>query len=215
VGLTTAFVTVLMILLAPPVDPAQARRTAREIVHSRGYRPEEVPRPLEGVLRWIGDRLRPIGDLFDSLADFLSHGIGLVLLCVGVAVVAVALAVFLARRASSPSTARARADLESGERADPGALERAAIEAERAGDLDLALRLRFRAGLLRLDRVGAIRYEPSLTSGQVTRAVRRADLDALAATFDDVAYGGRHAAAPDVDAARRDWPKVVEGAGRT
>jgi hypothetical protein len=56
-------------------------------------------------------------------------------------------------------------------REDPDALERQADDEERAGRFDIALRLRFRAGLLRLDRRGAIRYRPSLTTDEVRRAL--------------------------------------------
>jgi hypothetical protein len=201
-------------LAAPPADPDAARRAARDIVHSRGYRAESVPRPLEGVLRWIGDRLRPIGDALQAVADFLSHGVGLVLLIGIVAALAVALGVFLVRRAATPASGAARAEARGSVADDPEALERAAGDAERAGDLDRAVRLRFRAGLLRLDRAGAIRFVPSLTSGQVTRAVRVTELAALAATFEGIAYGGRRAGAPDVDAARTGWPRVVDAAAR-
>src|SRR5207245_5848854 len=100
------------------------------------------------------------------------------------------------------------------EHVDPGRLERNADAAERQGDLDLALRLRFRAGLLRLDRKGAIRFRPSITSGQVARQLRLRDFDDLAIRFDAVAYGGRHASATDVGSARAKWPRVVEQAGR-
>ena len=73
------------------------------------------------------------------------------------------------RRAAEAATAARR----------PRALERRAAEAEAAGDLEAALRLRFRAGLLRLDARGAIDYRPSIS----TREVRR-----------DAALGGlRHA----------------------
>jgi hypothetical protein len=35
------------------------------------------------------------------------------------------------------------------------------------------------------------------------------DFDVLAFDFDEVVYGGRPAAAADLDAARRRWPEVV------
>ena len=100
----------------------------------------------------------------------------------------------------------------SGERADPGRLEREADAAERRGDLDVALRLRFRAGLLRLDRAGAIHFRPSITTGQVARRLRLPSFDDLAITFDAVAYGGRHASATDLQSARAEWPRVLERA---
>ena len=122
---------------------------------------------------------------------------------------------FVARRRGSAGEAGAGPRRADGERADPALLERDADAAEQRGDLDLALRLRFRAGLLRLDGRGAIRYRPSITSGQVARQLRLRDFDDLAITFDAVAYRGRHASSTDVHSARATWPRVVEHAGRT
>jgi hypothetical protein len=93
---------------------------------------------------------------------------------------------------------------------DPDALERAADEAERDGDLARAVRLRFRAGLLRLGDRGAITYRPSVTTGEVRRTLGSARFDELAGTFEAVTYGGRPADRPDVDSARREWPRVLE-----
>jgi hypothetical protein len=96
----------------------------------------------------------------------------------------------------------------------PDELERAADAAERAGRLDEAVRLRFRAGLLRLGDRGAIRYRPSVTTNEVRRVLGSDTFEELARTFEAVAYGGQEATPPDVDSARRDWPRVVSSAGR-
>jgi hypothetical protein len=93
---------------------------------------------------------------------------------------------------------------------DPRSLERRADAAEAAGDLDAALRLRFRAGLLRLDARGRIEYRPSISTHEVRRALHSEGFDRLAATFDDVVYGGRPADPGDVSAARERWPDVVD-----
>jgi hypothetical protein len=95
---------------------------------------------------------------------------------------------------------------------DARALERRADAAEAAGDLETALRLRFRAGLLRLDERGAIEFRPSISTHEVRRALRSEDFDSLAATFDDVVYGGRPPAADDLSSARERWPRVVGSA---
>ena len=80
-----------------------------------------------------------------------------------------------------------------------------ADEAEAAGEFEKALRLRFRAGLLRLDARGAIVYRPSISTREVSRKLRSEDFDALALTFDDVVYGGRAAEDADVEEARSRW----------
>ncbi len=69
-------------------------------------------------------------------------------------------------------------------------------------------------GLLRLGDRGAIRYRPSVTTGEVRRALDSHRFDDLAGTFEAVTYGGRAADPPDVDAARREWPHVLEESGR-
>ncbi|MDQ1521225.1 MAG: hypothetical protein QOI55_2298, partial [Actinomycetota bacterium] len=100
-------------------------------------------------------------------------------------------------------------------REDPAGLERLADDAERQGDLERALRLRFRAGLLRLDERGVIRYRPSLTTGEVRRLLGSATFDELAARFEEVAYGRDPAVPGDVATARSNWPRVVEDSTRT
>jgi hypothetical protein len=113
------------------------------------------------------------------------------------------------RRAALVAAAAVRA----GARAEtPAALERRADEAERRGDHEDALRLRFRAGLLRLDARGAIAFRPSLQTGEVARALRSDAFDRLAADFDEVVYGARPATPDDVATARREWDRVLEGA---
>ena len=62
---------------------------------------------------------------------------------------------------------------------------------------------------MRLDARGAITFRPSISTHEVRRALRSEDFDALAATFDDVIYGGRAARTDDVAAARERWPAVV------
>jgi hypothetical protein len=194
------------------VDPDQARDQARDILDGRRYKPADVPRPFQGALEWLGDRLRPIGDFLSRVTESLPGRIVFGALLAGAVVLITWLVV---RRASGTGVVRAGAQRGGRDRPDPGRLEREADAAERRGDLDRALRLRFRAGLLRLDDRGAIRFRPSITSGQVARQLRLRDFDAIAITFDAVAYGGRRASARDIDSARVTWPRVVEQAGRS
>jgi Domain of unknown function (DUF4129) len=196
--------------VAGQVDPDRARDQAREILGGRRYKPADVPRPFEGALEWLGDRLRPIGDFFSRITESLPGKIALAAVLAGV--VAVVALLVARRRTAASATGGPGRRRSSDERADPGRLEREADAAERRGDLDVALRLRFRAGLLRLDRAGAIHFRPSITTGQVARRLRLPSFDDLAITFDAVAYGGRHASATDLQSARAEWPRVLERA---
>jgi hypothetical protein len=97
---------------------------------------------------------------------------------------------------------------------DPGDLEREADRAERSGDLETALRLRFRAGLLRLGRARVLPERPSLRTFEARRALRNPRFDGLARDFDEVVYGGRSPQPADVETARAEWPRVLEEARR-
>ncbi|MDQ1460293.1 MAG: hypothetical protein QOI08_1777 [Actinomycetota bacterium] len=197
------------------VDPDAARREAQRILSSRRFRSASTPRPLRGPLRWLGDRLATV---FGPIGRFFGRIPGPVWILVLIAVVAVivGLAVRARRRLATraPSTTKRTGGALEDEEEDPDALERAADEAEHDGDLARALRLRFRAGLLRLGDRGAIRYRPSVTTGEVRRTLGSATFDDLAGTFEAVTYGGRTAEPPDVERARRGWPHVLEETGR-
>lgn len=193
---------------APP-EPAAARRDAAGILDERRFREPETPRPFRGPLAWLGDRLE---ELYEWLADRLPGGGGtLWTLLAGLVVLAAALAsLALGRRRGGRSVAGAGSRQARRRGADPGDLERRADEAERRGDLEAALRLRFRAGLLRLERAKAIPARESLTSGEIARRLRSADFELLAGTFDEVVYGGRAPAPADVHSARAGWTRVLE-----
>ena len=64
------------------------------------------------------------------------------------------------------------------------------------------MRLRFRAGLLRLDRRRVIVYRPSLTTGEVARAIGSPAFAEVGDRFDAIAYGGRPAEQEDAEAAQ-------------
>jgi hypothetical protein len=203
------------------VDPAHARDAAREILESRRYKGSPVPRPLHGVLRWIGDRFASIahwiGDRLSWLpgsSDF--WGYGFTFAVVGLLTIFVVRALVRAQAQSRAARLGADADGPVGASIeDPAALELAAAEAEARGDLALALRLRFRAGLLRLDRdAHAIRYRASIPTSEVRAELSSPTFDGIADTFESVTYGGNDAEPDDTAEAKRDWPRVLQAARR-
>lgn len=215
-GATARVVTALAVE-APDADAA--RRDAARILSDDRFQPNDVPRPFGGVFDWIGDRLEPLGDVlerigdaFEAVGDAVPGGVGV--LVAGLAVVGFALALFatgtlVSRRARAAGSGNGRSPAVGD---DPGALERVARDAERRGDFDAAVRLRFRAGLLRVAETRAIEWRPSLTSNGVARAIRSPAFEELATAFDAIAYGGRRARATDAETARAKWQQVLEEA---
>jgi hypothetical protein len=194
-------------------DASQARAHAREILKERRFRGSGVPRPFAGILRWLGDRLQPVRDLIDDLSGWIPGGRPVVFLILSALVLLAALGLArgsIRRRASAAArAARARAPT----REDPAALERDADRAAAAGEWETAVRLRFRAGLLRLDARELIEYRPSLTTGEVADAVGSPTFERVGADFDAIAYGGRPAGEQDEAASREGWQRVLSEAG--
>jgi hypothetical protein len=197
------------------VAAGDARRDAQTVLQGRRFRPSRVPRPLAGVLATVGRWLKPVGDPLRRFWGTIAGSLGAQLVLVAlVFVVSAAVSLRLVGRRSPRALARARPFGVDTEGLDPDALDREATAAEEAGDLGRAVRLRFVAGVLRLDRAGAIAYRSSMTTGQLAADLRSAPFGELAAAFDQIAYGGRPAEESDVQAARTTWPRVLAEAGR-
>ena len=161
-----------------------------------------TPRPLRGPLKWLGDRLdEPVRSRRATARARFRHRSGTSLLAASIALVAWVIARAVRRRGVQAAGRATAARGSDGRAEDADALEREADEAERDGDLARAVRLRFRAGLLRLGDRGAIHYRPSVTTGEVRRTPR---LATVRRTRGHVRSGRRTAAAPpiapDVDA---------------
>ena len=185
------------------------RADAREIVAQRRFRGTRVQGPFRGLIDRIGRWLESIGDLVPRLDRSLPGGRAVVWALLGLAVLGLAwlLGGRTIRRRAALASAGGRDG--AGRRESPAELERRAEEAQRRGEHEAALRLRFRAGLLRLDARGTIDYRPSLQTHEVAAALRSAEFDRLAVGFDEVVYGERPAGDEDVEAARRDWEAVL------
>ena len=194
-------------IVPAPTSAVQIQRDAQDILRGRRYRPSSVPRPFAGFLDAIGRFLKR---LWDPIGRHLPHFGRLGWIVLGLLVVALAIFVTfrLGRRrravdASHASVARVRA-------LRPDDLERAAREAEAAGRIAEAIRLRFAAGLVRLDRAGAIEWHPSITSGSVRRRLRSSSFDDVAASFERVTYGERPPTTEDVELSKSGWRDVLE-----
>jgi hypothetical protein len=194
---------------AAPVPAAAAREQAEAILAERRFHEHVLPKPLAGFLSWTGDRLEPLVDAVTAVADRFPGGSSVfwVLLGALVAGAAAFAALRLGRRRAA--AVAATAGRERSAQAGPDELERLAGEAERRGDHEAALRLRFRAGLLRLDAAHRLDYRESLTTGEAARELRSAEFDRLARTFDEVVYGRRPPGPADSERAREAWRRVL------
>lgn len=197
------------------VDPDAARHEAQRILRDRRFHNKPAPRPLRGPLEWLADRLH---SFFDWVGRLLAPVPGFVWLALALAIVAAVVArivvVSQRRRGAAGPTTRRRRRAADEQPEDPDALEAEANHAERSGDLARAIRLRFRAGLLRLGNRGAVDYRPSMTTREVRAALGSQTFDELARTFEAVAYGGRQPRRADVEASRRSWPRVLDEVDR-
>ena len=199
-------------------DPSQLRDGARDILRQRRFQPEDVPRPFKGLLdaigrfldRYLGD---PISRTFRSIARLIpGHETTLWIILTALIVGATA---FIAwrigrRRATPRSDDEKHVGRDDVERTSAAELERRADRAESEGDLAEAVRLRFLAGLLRLDEVGVIEYLSTLTAGQVRRKLRLTRFDEVSRSFEQVTYGGRDATTTDLAISKTGWADVLQ-----
>jgi hypothetical protein len=210
------------------IDPARARGDVRAILRGARFHPRTSPRPLDGVLSWLDRVLAPVGRFFKrvflpvghAFAWVWLHTIGLLpaalAIAVSAALIVAVLAVLgrtIARRAAPAPTSGSASFGRRLSEADVVDLMRLADDAESRGEYDIAVRLRFRAGLHALERdAGAIVNRPALTTTEVRRTLQSPRFDGLADTFESVAYGGAVAVADDAADAREEWPVVVADA---
>jgi hypothetical protein len=194
--------------------PPDANARARYILSERRFTGSSVPRPLKGALGWLGDKLSFLGSWVDALGRVVPGGPASVWIILSALVVGIAavVATRIAQRREGRLLVRERHQRRQ-QLEDPAKLEREALEAEERGDFERALRLRFRAGLLRLGRADRLPLRDSLTGGQAAGLLHLDEFDALVRDFDEVVYGGRASDGADVAKARSDWKRVLESTG--
>jgi hypothetical protein len=193
---------------------AAARHAASQILAQGRFHQPDVPRPLHGLLAEIGNvldaPLKGLSSLVSTLAAVFPGGVAgvWVLFAALVLVAGLSVSTRVARRGLSVTgsahltTVRSAAEL-----------ERLADQAQDAGRLEEAVRLRFRAGLTRLSERETVRGAPTRPTVEIARALGSPQFDSLARRFDEIAYGSSPATADDVDKQRRDWPQILRTAG--
>jgi hypothetical protein len=201
----------------------QARHQAQQILSRSPYShpASSTPRPLAGLLHAVGHGLdvvfgpigrwlkhtvfRPVGSGLHSLFGAWTLGV-LVVVAVGFGVLAAALLV----RRRSRIAARPVDRLHAATRVDPSAIEEEADRLAAAGDFASAVRLRFQAGLLRLEGAGLVAHQEVQTASQMSGLLGSPTFDRLAERHQAVTYAGMVAGAEDVQSARAGWPQVSD-----
>lgn len=194
-----------------PVDADELRATAEEILAGRAYA-ESQPSLIERLFDWLRE-------LFDfnlpspnvNAPNTGSAGLGLLRSMLAVAAILALVAWATRFVVMRRSAVAARTPDGAGRPGQSNArdLDRLAGEASRRGNHKEALRLRFEAGLIRLERKGTVSEHASRTSGALSDTLQMPEFDRLAGTLDAVMYGGRPAReADDMDSAST-WPVIV------
>jgi hypothetical protein len=171
-----------------------------------------LPRPLYGIFRVLGGWLAPVGNWLSSVVSdvvrFLADNLEVAAILALVVVLLGAMSAVSLRRRRVLRRMVTRVGLAAGE--DPFELRRLAEQAEVAGDGAAAVRLYFRAGVLRLQRGGRLPDRASLTIGEARRRMRSADFEVAAQSFESVVYGLRPATATDVRSTKQAWLEPLD-----
>jgi hypothetical protein len=187
--------------------------------------PAHTPRPLAGVLHALGRALNaaiggPARWLYHHVLLHLGHGFRAafggwweIVAAALAAAVGVTAAVLITRRRARVSSRTQASRKPVGVDEDPDELEGRAGVAEAAGDHETAVRLRFRAGLVRLQRAGIVANPGSRTDRQLSAVLGSRTFDALAGRHEAIVYAGDLATAADSATARDQWPRVHADAG--
>ena len=190
------------------VDSERLREEAERILAQRRYRAQ--PTGSERFGQWLEQLWYGFLEFLTDVADVIGGPLVLGLLLFGLVVVAAVLITRnLGHRRAREIELRIMREQLLARGADPTELEREAERAASEADFATALRLKFQAGLLRLDERGRIRYWPGLTSAEVADLLASPEFEALARRFDEVVYGHRTATAVDFEQARNRWSTLL------
>ena len=212
--------------MTPDHYSARARAVAGSIVHAPPFVAshqapgliqqifQDVGNGVVAAVRWLFDQLRRL--LFNPVnhAAHASFGSATNAVFVGFVAVLVGVVAVVWVRRTRPGTEDAGQPGPRSRAARVAALLDRAKAARAAGDLDLALRLRFEAGLERLEDRGVVEGRTTLTTGELAARLSSPGFDELASVHTLVAYAGVPATTDDVTEAFERWPEVAEAARR-
>ncbi len=205
---------------APP-SPDEARKRAQEILNEKRFQPPGTSPAF--VRRWLDAIGDPINDFFRVLGRLLARlfdalpGTGPLswLLWTGFLGLAAVLFLVVARaiaRRGQHGASTVEPGRSADARDDAPRLEGLADEAEREGRFGEAVRLRFAAGLARLEYRNTVRMGQRRTNRQVAVQVGQtlgdrpsAMLVELGEQLDNIVHGGFRASADDAQKARSGW----------
>lgn len=194
--------TVLQIDNGPALDSDAIRQAVTDELSQPRYQATESfwSRFLALLERWWVRFVEWVAAVSETIGGPLVAG----LIALGVVLaVAVVISYNLGRRRTRTVEQRLRSEYELARGLDPDELERQAATAESEGDLTQAFRLLFRAGLVRLDRTGAIDLRPGTTAGSASEQIGAIAFTELVGRFDAVVYGDRPASGDDLVNTRR------------
>ena len=168
-----------------------------------------LERWLERIGSWIANRLTQLsgGSGTARRANILALAAVLALVAVVTALATRRRAAVLHRRATLDRLIEDTGD-------DPVEIERAATAAAERGDYTRSVRLRFIAGILRLDQQGVIHYTKGLTTGAIAEVVDDPRFDSLQDDFDRVVYGDEPADLGMEQRSESIWRRLLQEARR-
>jgi len=194
--------------IATPGDPSAARIEADDILSGDAFTESEIPKPLEGLVEWLSER---VSWVFDRLGPIGDSSLGRWGLLAAVAFFSVACIGVLVRRRLVGRNVRAQPEILGEEFVgmDATDVDARARAAEAEGDLTEALRLHFVAGIIRLDRAEIIDARPATTMHELRAQVDQAPFDTLAAGFERAVYGEIAPSADELSEVRHLWGHVL------
>lgn len=188
----------LLLLAAAAPDAESIRRAAEDVLQRPEFQTRTPTDVRPTIFLWLVERLKPVfdflGNLFRITWDISPVlAIGMITLLVILLVVLIGHIGYAFRHAIRKRTNSSRLEPAATKHLDPRALESEAAEAAQRQDYIRAIRLLFRASLLRIEQAGKRNSRPGITNREYLRRYRdTAAYDALKLlvdTIDDKWYG--------------------------